>query len=95
MSVVRSTGRRPTLQQYHRADRDSLVPRTDRWFCGEAWLGHRVVAGEEPRVEQVGSLRSKGLVGVVCWRVLWPVHLVVFEVMAKEQASVKKEAARS
>lgn len=76
-----------------RADRCTLVLRTDRWFCGEAWLGYRVVDDDAPRVEQVGALRSKGLLGVVYWRLVWPVHLVVFEVMAKQQASVKKEAA--
>ena len=78
-----------------RADRCTLVLRTDRWFCGEAWLGYRVVAGDDPKVEQVGALRSKGLLGVVYWRLVWPIHLVVFEVMAKRQATVKKEAAAS
>ena len=78
-----------------RTDPCTLVLRTDRWFCGEAWLGYRVVTGDQPRVEQVGALRSKGLLGVVYWRLVWPIHLVVFEIMAKRQATVKKEAARS
>jgi len=77
------------------AERGALVLRTDQWFCGEAWLGYRVVTGGElgPRVEQVGVLRSKGLLGALYWRMAWPIHLVVFEVMAKQQASVKKQAA--
>lgn len=75
------------------ADVDALVLRTDRWFCGEAWLGYRITTGDEPSVEQVGALRSKGLLGLVYWRLVWPIHLVVFEVMAKQQATVKKEAA--
>jgi hypothetical protein len=77
-------------------DRGRLVLRTDRWFCGEAWLGYQVVIKDGdggPRVEQVGALRSKGLLGVVYWRLMWPIHLVVFEVMAKQQATVKMEAA--
>lgn len=78
-----------------RAEPGTLVLRTDRWFCGEAWLGYQVTEGEQPTVEQVGALRSKGLLGVVYWRLVWPVHLVVFEVMAKRQAGVKKDAAES
>jgi hypothetical protein len=78
------------------AERGALILRTDQWFCGEAWLGYRVVTDGEigPRVEQVGALRSKGLLGVFYWRLAWPIHLVVFEVMAKQQASIKKKAAR-
>lgn len=81
-----------------RADDTVLVLATDRWFSGEAWLGYRleppVEPGDEARLVQVGALRSKGLLGVVYWRVLWPVHLVVFELMAKRQAKVKQAAAR-
>jgi uncharacterized protein YbjT (DUF2867 family) len=74
-------------------DDGTLVLRTDRWFCGEAWLGYRVSDGAEPTVTQVGALRSRGLLGVVYWRLVWPIHLVVFEVMAKRQATVKRDAA--
>jgi uncharacterized protein YbjT (DUF2867 family) len=72
-----------------------LVLRTDEWFCGEAWLAYRVERGASPRVVQVGALRTRGLLGVVYWRLVWPIHLVVFEVMAKRQATVKKSAART
>jgi hypothetical protein len=75
------------------ADDSSLVLRTVEWFCGEAWLGYRLVDDGGPRIEQVGALRSKGLLGLVYWRAVWPIHLVVFEVMAKRQATVKKRAA--
>lgn len=84
-----------------RVDDDVLVLVTDRWFAGEAWLGYRIEAPDRAdggagavRLVQVGALRSKGLLGVVYWRVLWPVHLVVFELMAKRQAAVKRAAAR-
>jgi len=83
-----------------RAGDDRLVLVTDRWFSGEAWLGYRIEppSDDDPegdaRLVQVGALRSKGLLGVVYWRVLWPVHLVVFELMAKRQAKVKQAAAR-
>lgn len=63
-----------------------LVLGTDRWFCGEAWLGYDVRRAPRPHVTQVGVLRPKGLTGVVYWRLLWPIHLVVFELMAKRQA---------
>jgi hypothetical protein len=88
-------GARVDWWEVAQADPGVLVLRTDRWFCGEAWLGYRVTAGDEPRVEQVGALRTKGLLGVVYWRLVWPIHLVVFEVMAKRQAVVKKEAAEA
>lgn len=81
-----------------RADESTLVLTTDRWFCGEAWLGYRVDPAEggagEAHLVQVGALRSKGLLGVVYWRVVWPIHLVVFELMAKRQAKVKVAAGR-
>lgn len=79
-----------------RVDDNTLVLATDRWFCGEAWLGYRLESGpddpDQAHLVQVGALRSKGLLGVVYWRLLWPIHLVVFELMAKRQAKVKKAA---
>ena len=75
-------------------DADTLVLRTDRWFCGEAWLGYRIEP-DGPRIHQVGALRTKGILGVAYWRAVWPIHLVVFELMAKRQATVKRRAACS
>ncbi len=63
-----------------------LVLGTDRWFCGEAWLGYAVRREPRPHVVQVGALRPRGLIGVVYWRLLLPIHVVVFRVMAKQQA---------
>jgi hypothetical protein len=59
---------------------------TTRWFCGEAWLGYAVLDEPTPHVLQVGALRTLGLRGLVYWRLIWPVHLIVFQVMAKRQA---------
>ncbi|WP_455571434.1 DUF2867 domain-containing protein [Actinokineospora sp. 24-640] len=60
-----------------------LVLYTDRWFTGEAWLAYRVEGG---RLEQVGALRSRGLLGWLYWWAVYPIHLVVFGVMARKQA---------
>jgi uncharacterized protein YbjT (DUF2867 family) len=77
-----------------RLARDEIVLGTDQWFCGEAWLGYRLEHDEQgARVAQSAALRPKGLLGVAYWWALWPVHLVVFEVMARRQATVKRRAA--
>jgi hypothetical protein len=65
---------------------DTLVLGTTEWFCGEAWLGYRVTEAPTPRLEQVGALRPKGLLGLAYWRALWPIHLIVFRVMSRRQA---------
>lgn len=64
---------------------DTLVLATTGWFCGEAWLGYRVTGPPAPAVEQVAALRPKGLLGLVYWRALWPIHLVVFRVMSRRR----------
>ncbi|PPK64042.1 DUF2867 domain-containing protein [Actinokineospora auranticolor] len=61
-----------------------IVLRTEKWFCGEAWLGYRIGGS---RLEQVGALRAKGLLGWAYWRAVYPIHLVVFRVMAKKQVT--------
>lgn len=71
-----------------------LVLATDEWFCGEAWLGYAVRRQPRPHVVQVGVLRPKGLLGVAYWRAVWPIHLVVFQVMAKRQATRAAQQAR-
>ena len=63
-------------------------------FCGEAWLGYAVRRQPRPHVVQVGALRPKGLLGVAYWRAVWPIHLVVFQVMAKRQATRASRQAR-
>ncbi len=74
-------------------DTDTLVLRTDRWFCGEAWLGYRIES-DGPSIHQVGALRTKGILGVAYWLAVWPIHVIVFESMAKRQATVKRKAAQ-
>ena len=68
---------------------DRLVLGTRAWFCGEAWLGYRIVDTDTDGgvgIEQAGSLRAKGVPGLVYWRLLWPIHAVVFRRMAARRA---------
>jgi uncharacterized protein YbjT (DUF2867 family) len=67
-----------------RADEDHLVLAATDWFCGEGWLGYRI-ASSPLRLEQVAAFRPKGLLGLAYWRLLWPVHWVVFRLMARGQ----------
>jgi uncharacterized protein YbjT (DUF2867 family) len=69
-----------------RFEPDRLVLGTRKWFCGEAWLGYAVLDEPVPHVLQVGALRARGLRGLLYWRLVWPIHVVVFQVMAKRQA---------
>lgn len=70
----------------------SIVLATTAWFCGEAWLGFRVADDVEPRIEEVGALRPKGLSGLVYWRLLWPIHRLVFGAMVRNR--VRRAAGR-
>ena len=66
---------------------DTLVLTTTEWFCGEAWLGYQVGGPDgQRRVEQIAALRPKGLAGLVYWRALYPIHLIVFRMMSRRQA---------
>jgi uncharacterized protein YbjT (DUF2867 family) len=67
-----------------RTDQDHLVLAATDWFCGEGWLGYRI-ASSPLRLEQVAVFRPKGVIGLAYWRLLWPVHWVVFRVMARER----------
>jgi hypothetical protein len=69
-----------------RFEPDRIVLGTRKWFCGEAWLGYAVLDEPVPHVLQVGALRARGLRGLLYWRLVWPIHVVVFQVMAKRQA---------
>jgi hypothetical protein len=71
-----------------------IVLYTDKWFCGEAWLGYRIDVSGEPRLRQVGALRARGLLGWAYWRAVYPVHLVVFRVMARKQTRRAHSLAR-
>jgi uncharacterized protein YbjT (DUF2867 family) len=67
-----------------RYDADHLVLATTDWFCGEGWLGYQL-APSSASLEQVAAFRPKGLLGLAYWRMLWPVHFVVFRLMASRQ----------
>ena len=64
-------------------DESRLVLHTDKWFSGEAWLGYRIADGT---LTQVGALRPRGWLGRTYWWAVYPVHLVVFRIMARRQA---------
>ncbi len=79
--------------QVVRTDSDQLVLASFGWFCGDGWLGWRVTS--PPRVEQAAAFRPKGLLGLVYWWALWPVHQVVFRIMMRGRVKrVHREARR-
>ena len=72
----------------------TLVLRSHHWFCGEAWLGFRVSPTEPPAIEQVGSLRTKGVVGMAYWWLLWPIHQYAFRAMVLHRRTRTRKVAR-
>ncbi len=74
-------------------DRQTLVL-SSRWFCGEAWLGFRVSSTRPTRIEQVGSLRTKGLVGLGYWWLLFPIHQIAFRAMVHHRVARARRMAR-
>ena len=62
-----------------RAEPGALVLRSDGWFPGDAWLGYHV-RGDVLR--QVAAFRPRGIPGFAYWKLLGPVHRVVFHRMA-------------
>jgi hypothetical protein len=73
---------------------EALVLRSYEWFCGEAWLGFRISPTEPLAIEQVGSLRTKGVLGMAYWWVLWPIHQFAFRAMVGHRRSRTRRAAR-
>ena len=71
-----------------------LVLRSQEWFCGEAWLGFRVSTTHPLAIEQVGSIRTKGVLGMAYWWLLWPVHQFAFRAMVHHRRSRTRRAAR-
>lgn len=65
-----------------RRDPGRLVLRAVRWFPGEAWLGY---AYGQRGLVQVGSLRPKGVPGLLYWTLLRPVHRQVFKMLARHR----------
>ncbi len=76
-----------------RSDRE-LVLRGMDWFAGESLLGYRV---EPDAVVLVGALRPRGVPGFLYWKLLTPVHHLVFRAMARRRAhpTVRLEADRA
>jgi len=73
---------------------EALVLRSYEWFCGEAWLGFRISPTEPIAIEQVGSLRTKGVLGMAYWWLLWPVHQFAFRAMVGHRRARTRRAAR-
>ena len=71
-----------------------LILQSRSWFCGEAWLGFRVSPTAPTTIEQVGSLRTKGVVGMAYWWLLWPIHQFAFRAMGHHRRSQAHRAAR-
>lgn len=65
-----------------RADREHLELVATEWWFGEGWLGWRTADGTG-RLEQVAAMRPRGIVGLVYWQVLRPLHFLVFRVMVR------------
>ncbi len=64
------------------AEPGELVLRSVGWFPGDAWLGYRV-SGHV--LHQVAAFRPRGIPGFFYWKLLGPVHHVVFLRMARHR----------
>jgi len=77
---------------------DTLVLQSRAWFCGEAWLGFRVAtdgtADGSAVIQQVGSLRTKGVLGMAYWWLLWPIHQFAFRAMVQHRRGRAHRRAR-
>jgi uncharacterized protein YbjT (DUF2867 family) len=73
---------------------NTMVLSSRQWFCGEAWLGFRVTSSDPVRIEQIGSLRTKGLVGTGYWWLLFPVHQIAFRAMVHHRVVRARRMAR-
>jgi hypothetical protein len=65
-----------------RTESGELVLRGVGWFSGDAWLGFRV---EEGSLRQVAAFRPRGIPGFLYWKLLWPVHGLAFDRMARHR----------
>ena len=59
-----------------------LVLRSVGWFAGDAWLGYHL---EGACLLQVAAFRPRGIPGFLYWKLLGPVHCVVFGRMARHR----------
>lgn len=82
-------------------DADSLVLRGEGWFAGDAFLGYRVEGAGAParpgpaRLVQVGALRTRGVPGFLYWKLLTPVHHLVFRAMARRRVRGPRRPGRT
>jgi uncharacterized protein YbjT (DUF2867 family) len=74
-----------------RRDPGTLVLRSEKWFPGEGWLAYRQYDHE---LVQVGAFRSKGVPGFLYWKLLRPIHRLVFRSMARHRATLARSARR-
>jgi hypothetical protein len=74
-----------------RRDPGTLVLRSEKWFPGEGWLAYRQYDHE---LVQVGAFRSKGVPGFLYWKLLRPIHRLVFRSMARHRATLVRSARR-
>jgi hypothetical protein len=65
-----------------RSEPGELILRSVGWFPGDAWLGYRVNGGS---LRQVAAFRPLGIPGFLYWRLLSPIHLIVFRRMARHR----------
>jgi hypothetical protein len=65
-----------------RTESGELVLRGVGWFSGDAWLGFRIREGS---LRQVAAFRPRGIPGFLYWKLLWPVHGLAFDRMARHR----------
>lgn len=69
-----------------------LVLRSEEWFPGDAWLGYCVHEGS---LQQVAAFRPRGVPGFLYWKLLGPVHHIVFDHMARHRIRRGAQSSRS
>jgi uncharacterized protein YbjT (DUF2867 family) len=75
-----------------RTESGELVLRGVGWFSGDAWLGFRVKEGS---LRQVAAFRPRGIPGFLYWKLLWPVHGLAFDRMARHRVRRAIRSARA
>ena len=74
-----------------RRDPGTLILRSDKWFPGEGWLAYRQ---HDHKLVQVSAFRPKGVPGFLYWKLLRPIHRLVFRSMARHRATLARSARR-
>lgn len=65
-----------------RYDDESLILRAIKWAPGEAWLGYRT---HDKQAQLAAAFRPKGVPGFAYWKLLSPIHRVVFTMMVRHR----------